>query len=81
MSTFCQLSYHRKCQRRGIGGQKKPKSCQCSLWMAQINETIMHFHGMLLILIGWGPSMLLQKEAPLESALRYRETEVQSRAY
>ena len=22
MSTFCQLSYHRKCQGRGVGGQK-----------------------------------------------------------
>ena len=22
MSTFCKLSYHRKCQRRGVGGQK-----------------------------------------------------------
>ena len=23
MSTFCKLSYHRKCKRRGVGGQKK----------------------------------------------------------
>ena len=30
MSTFCQRSYHRKCQRRGVGGKKKPKSCQRS---------------------------------------------------
>ena len=22
--TFCKLSYHRKCKRRGVGGQKKP---------------------------------------------------------
>ena len=22
-STFCKLSYHRKCKRRGIGGKKK----------------------------------------------------------
>jgi hypothetical protein len=22
-STFCQRLYHRKCQRRGVGGQKK----------------------------------------------------------
>ena len=29
MSTFCQRSYHRKCQRRGVGGQEKTK---CSLW-------------------------------------------------
>ena len=28
MSTFCQRSYHRKYQRRGVGGQKKPKSCE-----------------------------------------------------
>ena len=29
MSTFCQRClYHRKCQRRGVGGQKKLKSCQ-----------------------------------------------------
>ena len=32
MSTSCQRSYHRKCQRRRVGGQKKPKSCQRSLW-------------------------------------------------
>ena len=32
MSTFCQHLYHRKCKRRGVGGQKKPKSCQRSLW-------------------------------------------------
>ena len=32
MFTFCQRSYHRKCQQRGLGGQKKPKSCQRSLW-------------------------------------------------
>ena len=25
MSTFCQCSYHTKCQRRGVGGQKKDK--------------------------------------------------------
>ena len=25
--TFSSL-YHRKCQRRGVGGQKMPKSCQ-----------------------------------------------------
>ena len=22
--TFCKLLYHRKCKRRGVGGQKKP---------------------------------------------------------
>ena len=32
MSTFCQRSYHRKCQHRVVGGQKEPKSCQRSLW-------------------------------------------------
>ena len=31
MFTFCQHLYHRKCQRRELGGQKKPKSCQRSL--------------------------------------------------
>ena len=31
MSTFCQRSYHRKCQQRWVGGQKKLKSCQRSL--------------------------------------------------
>ena len=31
--AFASLSlYHRECQRRGAGGQKKPKSCQRSLW-------------------------------------------------
>ena len=29
--TFCQRLYHKKRQRRGVGGQKKPKSCQRSL--------------------------------------------------
>ena len=23
-SNFCKLLYHRKCKRRGVGGQKKP---------------------------------------------------------
>ena len=32
MSTFFQRSYHRNCQRRWVGGQKTPKSCQRSLW-------------------------------------------------
>ena len=32
MTTFCQHSYHRKCQHRWVGGQKEPTSCQCSLW-------------------------------------------------
>ena len=32
MSTFCQRSYHRKCQCKAVGDQKKPKSCQRSLW-------------------------------------------------
>ena len=31
MSTFCQRSQGRKCQRRGVCGQKRPKSCQRSL--------------------------------------------------
>ena len=31
MSTFCRNLYHRKCQRRGVDGQKKPTSCQHSL--------------------------------------------------
>ena len=25
MATFCQRLYHRKCIRRGVGGEKKPK--------------------------------------------------------
>ena len=33
MSNFCQRSYHRKCKRRWEGDQKKPQSCQRSLWM------------------------------------------------
>ena len=31
-STFCKPLYHRKCKRRGVGGQKKAKSCKRSLW-------------------------------------------------
>ena len=34
-STFCKLLYHRKCKRRGVGGQKKPNLvnvvCECPL--------------------------------------------------
>ena len=34
-STFCKLLYHRKCKRRGVGGQKKTKFvnvvCECPL--------------------------------------------------
>ena len=26
MLNFCQLLYHKKCQRRGVGGQKKPQN-------------------------------------------------------
>ena len=26
MSTFCRRFYHRKCQLRGVGGQKKAKN-------------------------------------------------------
>ena len=29
--TLCKLLYHRKCKRRGVGGQKKDKSCKRSL--------------------------------------------------
>ena len=29
--TFCKLLYHRKCKPRGVGGQKKEKSCKRSL--------------------------------------------------
>ena len=31
MLTFCQCSYHRKCQHKAVGGQKKPKTFQRSL--------------------------------------------------
>ena len=40
MSIFCQRSHHRKCQHRWIGGQKKPKSCQRSLWTTPNVKTI-----------------------------------------
>ena len=34
-STFCKLSYHRECKRRGVGGQKKTNLvnvvCECPL--------------------------------------------------
>ena len=29
--TFCKLLYHRKCKRRGVGGQKNAKFCKRSL--------------------------------------------------
>ena len=36
MYTFCQLSYHIKCQLRGVGGQKSQNLvnvvCEGSLW-------------------------------------------------
>ena len=31
-NIFCQRSSGRKCQRRGEGGQKNPKTCQRRLW-------------------------------------------------
>ena len=34
MFAFCQWLHHRKCQWRGVVGQKKLKSCQRSLWTA-----------------------------------------------
>ena len=42
-STFCQRLYHRKCQRMGVGGQKKPKSCQHSLCRTLIKAMFMMF--------------------------------------
>ena len=36
MSGFCQQLQGRTCQGRGLGGQKKPKSCQRSLLMTPI---------------------------------------------
>ena len=32
MSTVCQRLFHRKCQRRWVGDQKKAISCQRCLW-------------------------------------------------
>ena len=40
MSTFCQRSYYRKWQWRGVGGQKKPKYCQGRLWTTPKVELI-----------------------------------------
>ena len=41
MSTFCQRYYHKKCQRRGLGDQEKPKSCQRSLWTAPYQTSML----------------------------------------
>ena len=44
MSTFCQHSYNRKCQPRGVGGQKKPKFCQCTLYsIINVGPTFINF--------------------------------------
>ena len=47
MSTFCQRSYHRKCQRRGVGGQKKakilwmpPKACVDTWWILRTEREL-----------------------------------------
>ena len=51
---FCQHSYHRKCQRRRVGRQKKTKSCQRSLWTTQtriIDPILIDFHYRFFILI------------------------------
>ena len=34
---FLSMLIAKICQRRGVGGQEKPKSCQRSLWRASIN--------------------------------------------
>jgi hypothetical protein len=39
MTIFCKHSYHRKCKRRGVGGQKKPKFCERSLCTAPYERT------------------------------------------
>ena len=39
MLTFCQCLKGRQCQRRGISGQKKPKTCIRSLWMPLCGTT------------------------------------------
>ena len=45
MSTFCQHLYHRKFERRGVGDQKKVKSCQRSLWMTSCFQVILDDDG------------------------------------
>ena len=38
--TFCKLLYHRKCKRRGVGGQKKPNlvNVVCERPLMQMNS-------------------------------------------
>ena len=60
MSTFCQRSYRRKCQCRGVGGQKKkePKSCQRSYGISLIVDHkikyIENVHKWCLVFLGGG---------------------------
>ena len=46
MSIFCQRSYHRKCQRRGVGGQKSQNlvNVVCERPPKFINELIETIH-------------------------------------
>ena len=37
---FVKRSYYGKCHLRGVGGQKKPKSCQRSLWTIPLKDSI-----------------------------------------
>ena len=45
--TFCKLLYHRKCKRRGVGGQKKPNfvNIVCERGVSKLEVCIRHeFH-------------------------------------
>jgi hypothetical protein len=46
MSTFCQRSCHRKCQRRGVGGQKKANNvvCEQALMVPKLFRTYFFIH-------------------------------------
>ena len=41
--TFCKLLYHRKCKRRGVGGQKKTNFvnvvCERPPWLILVKKT------------------------------------------
>ena len=46
MSTLCQILYHRKCQQRGVGAQKRAKYCKHSLsqWFIQLFQRFFYLN-------------------------------------
>ena len=50
--TFCKLLYHRKCKRRGVGGQKKPNfvNVVCERPLSNFMVWYLYFSGQILLI-------------------------------